>query len=86
MTAATRLLSHSQAARSYDVLGAGLGTQAFYEAAALHRIPTYLAQCDKTGPILLHLAEKITEAYLGSLRATPISGRGRLDMAARVRL
>jgi hypothetical protein len=30
-----RLLSHSQAARFYDMLGAGLDTQAFYEATAL---------------------------------------------------
>ncbi len=40
--AATRLLSHSQAARFYDALGAGLDTQAFYEAAALHDLVTHL--------------------------------------------
>ena len=40
--AATRLLSHDQAARFYDALGAGLDTQAFYEAAALHDLVAHL--------------------------------------------
>ena len=39
---ATRLLSHGQAARFYDALGAGLDTQAFYEAAALHDLVAHL--------------------------------------------
>ncbi len=40
--AATRLLSHDQAARFYDALGAGLDTQAFYEAAALQDLVAHL--------------------------------------------
>jgi malonyl-CoA O-methyltransferase len=40
--AATRFLSHGQAARFYDRLGAGLDTQAFYEAAALHDLVAHL--------------------------------------------
>jgi ubiquinone/menaquinone biosynthesis C-methylase UbiE len=40
--AATRFLSHSQAARFYDALGTGLDTQAFYEAAALHELVAHL--------------------------------------------
>ena len=40
--AETRLLSHGQAARFYDALGAGLDTQAFYEAAALHDLVAHL--------------------------------------------
>ena len=35
----TRLLSHSHAARFYDLLGARLDTQAFYEAEALRDLP-----------------------------------------------
>jgi SAM-dependent methyltransferase len=38
----TRLLSHAQAARFYDLLGAGLDTQAFYETAALHDLLAHL--------------------------------------------
>ncbi len=38
----TRLLSHSQAARFYDLLGAGLDTQVFYEAAALRDLVSHL--------------------------------------------
>lgn len=38
----TRLLSHHQAARFYDRLGAGLDTQAFYEDAALHELIAHL--------------------------------------------
>lgn len=38
----TRLLSHSQAARFYDLLGARLDTQAFYEAEALHDLVAHL--------------------------------------------
>lgn len=34
----TPVLSHQQAARFYDRLGAGLDTQAFYEAAVLHEL------------------------------------------------
>jgi SAM-dependent methyltransferase len=40
--AAPRLLSHDQAARFYDALGAGLDTQAFYETAALHDLVAHL--------------------------------------------
>lgn len=40
--AATRTLSHSQAARFYDRLGAGLDTQAIYEAAALRDLVAHL--------------------------------------------
>ena len=40
--AMTRLLSHSQAARFYDLLGARLDTQAFYEAEALHDLVAHL--------------------------------------------
>jgi hypothetical protein len=39
---ATRLLSHSQAARFYDLLGTGLDAQAFYEAAALRDLVAHL--------------------------------------------
>ena len=39
---ATRFLSHSQAARFYDVLGARLDTQAFYEDAVLHELVGHL--------------------------------------------
>jgi ubiquinone/menaquinone biosynthesis C-methylase UbiE len=39
---ATRVLSHRQAARFYDKLGAGLETQAFYEAAALGELVDHL--------------------------------------------
>ncbi len=38
----TRFLSHSQAARFYDLLGARLDTQAFYEAEALHDLVAHL--------------------------------------------
>jgi ubiquinone/menaquinone biosynthesis C-methylase UbiE len=38
----TRFLSHSQAARFYDVLGARLDTQAFYEDAVLHELVGHL--------------------------------------------
>ena len=38
----TRLLSHSQAARFYDLLGARLDTQAFYEAEALRDLVAHL--------------------------------------------
>jgi ubiquinone/menaquinone biosynthesis C-methylase UbiE len=43
----TRLFSHAQAARFYDLLGAGLDTQAFYETAALHDLVAHLqlARC-----------------------------------------
>ncbi len=37
-----RLLSHAQAARFYDLLGAGLDTQAFYETAALRDLVIHL--------------------------------------------
>jgi ubiquinone/menaquinone biosynthesis C-methylase UbiE len=37
-----RVLSHIQAARFYDMLGAGLDTQAFYETAALRDLITHL--------------------------------------------
>lgn len=37
-----KFLSHSQAARLYDILGAGLETQAFYEAAALRGLAAHL--------------------------------------------
>ena len=40
--AMTRLLSHSQAARFYDLLGARLDTQAFYEAEALRDLVAHL--------------------------------------------
>ena len=40
--AATRLFSHGQAARYYDLLGAGLDTQAFYEEAALRDLVAHL--------------------------------------------
>lgn len=38
----TRLLSHAQAARFYDLVGAGQDTQAFYEAAALRDLIAHL--------------------------------------------
>jgi SAM-dependent methyltransferase len=43
----TQLLSHAQAARFYDLLGARLDTQAFYETAALHDLVANLelARC-----------------------------------------
>ena len=37
-----RLFSHAQAARFYDLLGAGLDTQAFYEAPALDDLIAHL--------------------------------------------
>jgi ubiquinone/menaquinone biosynthesis C-methylase UbiE len=40
--AMTRLLSHAQAARFYDLLGAGQDTQAFYETAALRDLVEHL--------------------------------------------
>ena len=40
----TRLFSHHEAARFYDLLGAALDTQAFYETAALHDLPTSAIQ------------------------------------------
>ncbi len=40
--AMTRLLSHGQAARFYDLLGTGLDTQAVYEAAALRDLVAHL--------------------------------------------
>jgi ubiquinone/menaquinone biosynthesis C-methylase UbiE len=45
--AMARLFSHAQAARFYDLLGAGLDTQAFYETAALHDLVAHLqlARC-----------------------------------------
>ncbi len=42
----TRLLSHDQAARFYDTLGAGLDTQAFYEDAALRELVAHLNMKD----------------------------------------
>ena len=41
-----RLLSHDQAARFYDTLGAGLDTQAFYEDAALRELVAHLNMKD----------------------------------------
>ncbi len=38
----TRLFSHAQAARFYDLLGVGQDTQAFYETAALQDLITHL--------------------------------------------
>ncbi len=38
----TRVFSHAEAARFYDLLGAGLDTQAFYETAALHDLVAHL--------------------------------------------
>lgn len=38
----TRLFSHAQAARFYDLMGAGIDTQAFYETAALKELVAYL--------------------------------------------
>lgn len=38
----TRLLSHAQAARFYDLLGAGQDTQTFYEAAAVRYLIAHL--------------------------------------------
>jgi ubiquinone/menaquinone biosynthesis C-methylase UbiE len=38
----TRLLSHAQAARFYDLLGTGQDTQSFYETAAVHDLITHL--------------------------------------------
>src|SRR5215470_5754952 len=38
----TRIFSHAQAARFYDLLGAGLDTQAFYETAALQELVAHL--------------------------------------------
>jgi ubiquinone/menaquinone biosynthesis C-methylase UbiE len=38
----TRLFSHGQAARFYNLLGAGLDTQAFYETAALQDLVAHL--------------------------------------------
>jgi ubiquinone/menaquinone biosynthesis C-methylase UbiE len=42
----TRLLSHEQAARFYDRLGAGLDTQALYEGAALRELIAHLKMKD----------------------------------------
>ena len=42
----TRLLSHDQAARFYDTLGAGLDTQAFYEEVALRELVAHLNMKD----------------------------------------
>ena len=42
----TRLLSHDQAARFYDTLGAALDTQAFYEDAALRELVAHLKMED----------------------------------------
>ncbi len=42
----TRLLSHHQAARFYDMLGAGLDTQSFYEDAPLRVLVTRLKMQD----------------------------------------
>jgi ubiquinone/menaquinone biosynthesis C-methylase UbiE len=69
--AATRLLSHSQAARFYDALGAGLDTQAFYEAAALHDLLTHL-QLEKCRSVVEfgfgtgRLAAELLSAHLPS--------------------
>ena len=43
----TQLFSHAQAARFYDLLGAGLDAQAFYETVALHELVAHLqlARC-----------------------------------------
>ncbi len=38
----TRFFSHAQAARFYDLLGAGQDTQGFYETAALHDLVAHL--------------------------------------------
>ena len=40
--AMTRLPSHSQAARFYDLLGAGLDTQPVYEAAVVRDLVAHL--------------------------------------------
>jgi hypothetical protein len=38
----TRLFSHAQAARFYDLLGVGQDTQAFYETEALRALVAHL--------------------------------------------
>jgi ubiquinone/menaquinone biosynthesis C-methylase UbiE len=66
---AVRVLSHGQAARLYDTLGAGLDTQAFYEAAALHELVEHLdlGACRAVvefGCGTGRLAAELLEAYL----------------------
>jgi ubiquinone/menaquinone biosynthesis C-methylase UbiE len=65
----TRFLSHDQAARFYDFLGAGLDTQAFYETAALRDLVTHLelATCQyvvEYGFGTGRLAAELLSAYL----------------------
>ena len=72
-----RLLSHDQAARFYDLLGAGLDTQAFYEDAALRELVAHLKMEDSrailefgcgTGRVAAELFESLLSpqaTYLG---------------------
>lgn len=65
----TRLFSHAQAARYYDLLGAGLDTQAFYETAALHDLVAHLqlARCQSVVEFGIgtgRLAEELLRAHI----------------------
>jgi ubiquinone/menaquinone biosynthesis C-methylase UbiE len=65
------VLSHDQVARFYDKLGAGLDTQAFYEAGALHELAKHLDLKNSRSVVEFgcgtgRFAEELLEAWLPS--------------------